>query len=207
MREPDFLPDWYPVLRRRRRAVRWQMWITVAVFAALALWMTQSLQRTAQARQAVIALDAQIGQTSIELVKLHELMTLQDQLRQQSDVVEKLGPHVPAARLIEVLDEAMPHEISLLELSQTIEERSRPAPPADRGAAAPAPGLLRRLKLTVSGVAPTDVELATFLARLASLHNVEEVSLAYVRDRSQSGRIMREFAVTFSIDLSGEVNP
>ena len=40
MREVEFLPAWYPQVRRRRRLVVLQAWMTLAVLIGLGAWMT-----------------------------------------------------------------------------------------------------------------------------------------------------------------------
>jgi len=58
----------------------------------------------------------------------------------------------------------------------------------------------------LTAVAPTDVELANFYAKLAAMPQISDVNWTYSKDRVQEGHTMRECAVTFSIDLNGPVN-
>ena len=55
MRELEFLPTWYPVMRRRRKLATMQAWATAVIFAALSIWGVaghhEVMARTAQADQ------------------------------------------------------------------------------------------------------------------------------------------------------------
>jgi len=202
MREPDFVPRWYPRLRRGRNIVILEIWVIALLAGALYLWGWQSRLHLRQQQADVNILDKRLGQTSIQLEKLKEMLSLQRQLKQQEQVVDRLGPHVSAARLIDVLGETMPPSMALLDLQQDMQETPavRPAS-ADGSGGATTPSVDRKIKLTVTAVAPSDVELANFLANLSREPNLADVSMAYARDRGQDGHLMREFAVTFDIDL------
>jgi hypothetical protein len=61
----------------------------------------------------------------------------------------------------------------------------------------------RKLKVKLVGIAPSDVEVANFLAGLTGRSFLDQVAMTYARDRVSDGRVMREFEVTFVINLSG----
>ena len=42
MRELEFLPAWYPILRRKRRIIVIEAWLAVAIVAVLGLWLILS---------------------------------------------------------------------------------------------------------------------------------------------------------------------
>src|SRR5688572_16763379 len=66
VRELEFLPDWYPGLRRQRRLVILQAWMTLAVLGGLGLWLLLAQRNVHNAAAAVAALDAQVLQTRTE---------------------------------------------------------------------------------------------------------------------------------------------
>jgi len=200
MREPDFVPRWYPRLRRGRRLVILEIWVIAMLAGVLYLWGWQSRLHLRQQLADVNILDKRLGQTSIQLEKLKDMLSLQQQLKQQEQVVDRLGPHVSAARLIDVLGETMPSSMALLDLQQDTQE-TQVARTADATGGPVTPSVDRKVKLTVTAVAPSDVELANFLANLSKEPNLTDVSMTYARDRGQDGHLMREFAVTFDIDL------
>jgi len=59
----------------------------------------------------------------------------------------------------------------------------------------------RQLNVRLNGVAPTDVDLANFMMRLSGVRFFENVSMSFAKDRSEGGHLMREFEITFSLNL------
>ena len=207
MLELEFLPDWYPQTRRRRQLVTIQGWVLVGLVLFLGTWAIVAARgvRTDEAR--LVRLDTELSQSRAELEHLDELLALEKQLVQQEQILAKVGSHVEAARLLATLDEVMPPEMALVDLRFDTEDRAvpvAPTTPARFGRANPAvpTRLDRRLRVRLVGVAPTDVDLATFLARLTSKPFFEGIAMTYARDRSEQGHVMREFEVLFSMDLN-----
>jgi hypothetical protein len=95
----------------------------------------------------------------------------------------------------------MPKEMSLTELN--VETQEQPArPTSQRQTTNAATEVDRRLNVRLIGVAPSDVDLANFLTGLTGVPFFENVSMTYSRDKAQSGHLLREFEVTFSLNLN-----
>src|SRR5882672_9456947 len=145
------------------------------------------------------------NQRSAELVseslsgQLQRLESLRRQLRQQAEVLTKLGIHVEAGRLISKLADSMPPSVSLLSLNIDTDEIPVNLSAAERASLKEGsrPPVDRRLRIKLQGVAPTDVEMATFLTELNQVPFFERVAPTYVRDRRESGHVLREFELTF----------
>ena len=52
------------------------------------------------------------------------------------------------------------------------------------------------------GVAPSDVDLANFLTGLTGVPFFDNVAMTYSKDKAQEGHLLREFEVTFSLNLN-----
>jgi hypothetical protein len=106
------------------------------------------------------------------------------------------------------LGELMGTQTFVLELTLDTEEsvRTVASPPAAAFAGEPAQParevVERKLRVKLVGVAPSDVEVANFLAGLSSRSYFDQVAMTYARDRSSEGRLMREFEVAFLINLN-----
>ncbi len=108
MRELEFLPDWYPTLRRKRRILLLETWLGVAIALALVAWVAFST-RIVLAKQATLnTRQGQLRQTGYELQKLNELQSLEARMSEQAKLVARLGPNVPIGRLLDDLAEKMP---------------------------------------------------------------------------------------------------
>ncbi|HEV8377537.1 MAG TPA: PilN domain-containing protein [Tepidisphaeraceae bacterium] len=207
MREVEFLPQWYSQFLRRRRTVFFQTWMTIGVALGLGLWMFLAERNQRNAETVLDTLAGQIQQTSTQLQQMERLEMLRRQLRQQAEVLTKLGIHVEAGRLITKLSESTPPSVSFLSLNIDTDEIPVQLSAAERASLKEGsrPPIDRRLRVRLQGVAPTDLELAQFLTDVNQASFFERPALTYVRERRESGHVLREFEVTFSINLNSPV--
>jgi Tfp pilus assembly protein PilN len=169
------------------------------------LWLALATRNGRSAAAAVGALEAQVLQTRTEQQQLDEQLELKKQLTQKEQIIAQLGFPIEMSRLLQTLDAEMPREMSLTEITCTTEEVV-PSPQFGAVAAQAKPRkdqmFERRLKIRLVGVAPTDVDLANFLTGLSRYTFFEQIALVRADGLSSGGHIMREFEVTFSINLS-----
>jgi Tfp pilus assembly protein PilN len=202
MAEPDFLPSWYPQACQRKRLVVLQSWMVLVLVAGLAIWAFLVHRNIHIARGEVSALSRQLSQAGQDLRRLDELLALQKQWRQQDQIFEKLGTYVEATRFICAMDRIMPREMSLMNLTLETSEQAQPVSSLATAKTAQEQPVDRRLNIRLVGVAPTDVDLANFLARLTAEPLFEQVSMTYARERRDGGHVMREFELLFSVNLN-----
>ncbi len=204
MREVEFLPAWYPQIRKRKRLVVLQAWMTIVLIIGLGLYMFLAQRNLRIAQGSLRLLDGEISQSNEELRKLDDLLTLQKQWRQQDLIFSKLGMHIDATRLLTALDGSMPTEMTLLDMNIQTEEQTRVVSSlAGAGSRKNREQMIdRRMRVELLGVVPTDVDLANFLARMAGVPYLEQVTLLYARDRTDRGHLMREFKMTFALNLN-----
>jgi len=204
MREIDFLPQWYLHLQARRRAVRLLIWCALILGFGLTAALGMARQNEARAQAALDSLKSQVQQASSELEHMQRLENLQKKMRQQEDVILRLGNHVESSRLLTALVNAMPPGVALTELMVEGEENQLQLTSVARAALKDPnnPPAERRLRIKLMGFAPTDVELATFLTELNKVPFFERVAPTFVRDKHDSGHILREFELTFAIPLT-----
>ena len=105
------------------------------IVVALGLWV-RCLWHNVLAKQATLnTRQGQLKQSSYEFQKLNELESLKAQMSDQARLVAPTcGPNVPIGRLLDDLEEKLPKEMALLDVSVDFQIRpgSRPArtPPA-----------------------------------------------------------------------------
>ena len=205
MREMEFLPDWYPRLRRQRRRVLLQTWVALVIVGALALWLTLARRNASTAEGALRAFEVQVLQTETERRQLEEQLRMKAQLEQREQVVASLGFPVEMSRLLRTLDVIMPKEMSLKDVTCTTMEQplayDAPAPAPARGTQ-DTPMVERWLKVSLVGVAPNDLDLANFLTGLTNYPFFEQIQLLKADGVVDGGHAMREFEVTFSMSLN-----
>ncbi len=187
MRELEFLPRWYPGMVRRRRALILQVWAAAALALGLSIQSAIGHHALRNAQTSLSGLQQKLSQTDDDLLRLGEQRALRSQLQQQNEVIARLGPHVPAAPLMAALAEDMPPQTALLDLTLNQIEKTRPASALATARGDANAAVDRRLSVTLTGVAPSDMELANFLDRLNSLPCVQDIAMAYAKDRDRPG--------------------
>ncbi len=199
MRDVEFLPNWYPKLRHRRQALKLQALATVAVVLALvSVTVAKRLDARHQANTTTQYAD-QLKQSNQQLARLDALLEYQRQLRRQARVISELGLKVDPTRLLTSIEDAMPPETSLTELA--LETQEQPA----GGAGQALLPMDRRLMVRLQGVAPSDVQVATLLTELGKVKFLDDLAMTYSRDRIGDGRSMREFELTFGVNINAPV--
>jgi len=203
MRELEFIPDWYPSTRRRKRIVVLEAYLTFIVAAGLGLFVFQS-QRNVRADAAELSyLQSDLSQTNSELARLEELQAQEKQLLQQDQVLKKIGVYVEVTRMMGTLQSIMPPEMALDGLSmKTVEQLKAVAGTSKTPLKKQEQKLDRKLEVSIKGVAPTPMDLSNFLIRLNALPYFEQMALVYGRDVIRSARMMHEFEVKFILNLN-----
>jgi Tfp pilus assembly protein PilN len=204
MPDIEFLPAWYTGLLKKRRMVRLQVWLTLAIAAWLGLWVFLADRNQRNAESAVASLKGQILQTDSQIQQMERLEVLRKQWRQQAEVLEKLGLHVESSRLLGRIAEALPAGVSFMGMNVDFEESPVQLTAAARAAMKDPNATImdRRIRVRLQGVAPTDVDLATFLTELSKTPFFDHIAPTYAKDRREAGHILREFEVTFTVGLT-----
>lgn len=202
MRDMEFLPDWYPQTRKRRRMVVLQGWLTLVLIVGMGVQHMLSDRREARDLAAAGILRGQLDQTNAQLIEMDKLDSMRQQLRQQEQIVSRLGFYVQACKAVDSLDGLMPKQMSLIGLQLENEEK------VDNSAIQLAKNtgdvaVDRRLKIKIQGVCPTDVDLANFMTNLSAISFFEQVNITYAKEKSENGHVMREFEVSFLLSLNG----
>lgn len=203
MRDPEFMPPWYFLLLRRRRMVAAELWTFGAIVVVLAGWGLWGHHQISSAQSHLSNIRLQLTETGVDLQRLNEIEAVKKELEHQDQINRSLGLHVPASKMLSVLDQLMPPSMALDQC--TMETADVPESLTDsQRTAGMKPHLYRKLQVSVDGLAPTYVELGTFMTRLSALPYVGEVALVRASDTVQGGHLMRTFEVNFVLNLGQE---
>lgn len=210
MSDVDFLPNWYRDLLKRRR----QSLLNLAALALLvAVLATAAVFKTEQVtleEHRVAAVQSELEGARQELQKLSALTQLRDQWRRQDSVLSSTGVNVEASRLLAALEQVVPADTALTDLTFTLEDRTAQVEPEVEGQqpaptiAADAPGAGRRLKVSLRGLAPGELAVANLLSAISKTSLFTQVNLNYAKDHEEAGETVRQFEVTFVINLASE---
>jgi len=197
MRELEFLPAWYPQLRRQKRMVVLQGWATVVVGISLSTWMLLAGRNVARWQDDRNIVSNQLDQSRARLRALNDQLAEKQKLETQQRVMAKLGLHVEVSRLIARLDQIMPKEMALTEADFNVVEQTKTENSGENKVQVTA----RKLLVKISGVTPSDADWAGLLAKLSSVPFFDDVRLVGAKEKVDDGHLMREFQVSFLVDL------
>jgi Tfp pilus assembly protein PilN len=196
----DFLPDRIRAQRARRHRLAVQCYLLVICLAGLGALG--------------YCLHVQIGRDQEELALLggrSEAMKMQLDLRasleqQLGDLMikrrieEQLGRRVSTLNVLGELQRVMPESMALTSLTMETVEVRMPVDPVSKENRTDRPVVqpqspdektVKRVRLVITGMAPTDVDVANFIGQLASSPIFEDVNMGYAKNilfRSRSAR-------------------
>src|SRR5262245_27478531 len=190
MRELEFLPEWYPVLRRRRALAVTQSWASAVLLVGTCLWGVTGHQRVMAYEQESNQIATEFKKVRADLKLLDEQLRMKQQLVQQEAILRQVGLQVDVTRLLGEVDQLMSKQMFLVDFVATAEESIRKmdakavlANVAGVAPASPQEQTERKLKVRLVGVAASDVDVANFLAGMTSRPYFDRVAMTYARDR------------------------
>ena len=128
---------------------------------------------------------------------------LQKALSGKDEIIRKIGTPIEMSKVMTALDQLMPANMALVDLSLDTEEGTHaPANTLAARAAAEQKSPETRGHFKLHGVSPTDVDLAEFLARLSGKAFFKQVDLMYSHEKVDNAHVMREFEVSFALELT-----
>lgn len=196
----DFLPKYIKIRRARRRSFRRQTWLTIIAALGLAVlgYVRQGL--ITQAKAELAWLDHKISNVNRQLAMRGDLERQLADLMIKKRIDDTLGSRANALEVLAELERTLPESIVLTSLTLEAVEVRTPIKPADAGApvvagapARPRESVSRRVRLVFTGMAPSDVDVANFIAQMSAGRLFEDVSMGYVKNVEFRGRSVRDF--------------
>lgn len=208
MRDVDFVPFWYRDLLRRKRSTTGYLLVLGFLVILVGGGAFRRLSEIRAAERELTATEAALGSTRGDLQKLDALRQLRDQWRRQEQVLTSTGVNMEASRLLAALTKVVPIDTVLTGINFAVAEPDHdPAPTTAPSASnqidqssARQPGK-RRLNVSLRGIAPGEVAVANVLAGISKQPLFRHVNLTYAKDRQEQDTTVREFEVTFVINL------
>ncbi len=196
----DFLPERIRARREKRRRLISQSCLLVVCFIALGIlgWFRQAKIEKARAELALLQSRAQNVQRQIETKKL--LQEQMGELMIKKRIEEHLGSRARILDIMVELQNLVPPSMALTKLQVETKEITVPVEPgpnvgarARTATGAPKNRKIKRVQLVLTGLAPTDVEVANFIGQMSASPLLEDVNMGYARTVEFRGRTAREF--------------
>lgn len=220
MADMSFLPEDYLERRNQRRTNI----VSLTLFVVVMTGVIGAFFVTVRERTKIYTLQKQInneyGEAAKRLKQLDELQVKKQEMVRKARITTQLVERIPRSLILAELVNNMPGTLSLLKLEMKTEEvkqaRSRAATAlerarkqkdkkeggvgggeeADAGPAAKA----TEVKFDVTGVAPTDVQVAQYMTSLGQSALFKDVNLVFSEEMKVNDRIMRKFNVQMRLN-------
>ncbi len=196
----DFLPRHIKVDRARRRSLKRQAFLVGAVAAGLGILGYVREGMITEARADLASLDNQIHSVSRQLSMRSDLEKQLAELMIKKRIDDTLGSRANALEVLAELERTLPESIVLTSLTLEAVEVRVPIKSVAAGApvvagAQPQPKekVVKRVRLVFTGLAPTDVDVANFIAQMSAGQLFEDVSMGYAKNVDFRGRSVRGF--------------
>jgi Tfp pilus assembly protein PilN len=211
----SFLPDDYLKRKAQRRSniVCASLFLVVMGAIGTAFHFAQASMAGLERQHSAVVRQYAEAAKRIEQVKL--LQERQRTMAQQAELSQSLLEKAPRSYLLAQITNAMPTGVSLLDLQMTSKRKTAPAAPQTRfqkhgktlkNKDAPPPPQPQtydvRLKLT--GVAGTDVQVAQFMGKLLQCELLQDVNLAYSQEFKQDNQMLRKFEIEMMLNPDAE---
>lgn len=198
MEHVDFLPERIKVQRsRRRRLIRhaYLLGLGALVLAVVAYARYDRIQ-TAQAELAM--LNEAAANVKNQSARREDLETQLQDLMVKKRVEEHFGSRISAQLVLAELQRQLPPNTCLTRLELDTVDIAPPGRPGERArgmtvGAAPRGEVIKRLRLVITGLAPTDMEVANFIGQLSTSPLFEDVAMGYAKQVTVDAHLAREF--------------
>jgi Tfp pilus assembly protein PilN len=215
MADMSFLPADYLEKRAQRRTNLISLTLFVIVMSAIVAAFFWTDQQDTDVRKLRQTVDKQFEEAAKRLEQMDELHAHKQQMMTKASVTASLIEKVRRTVVLSELINHMPTEMGLLELAlESKELRSAPAASprtamdkarANKAASGqPLPEIVEPVKSTVKvtmvGIAPTDVQVAQFMTKIGKNPLFTDLNLQYSEESKIDDRAMRKFRVEMMLN-------
>ena len=202
MREIDFLPERIREQRRRRRLLVRQGYLMVLCIVGLGV-MTYVFQSQVDRARSELEMLRGRSETLKSQMRLREEFDVQlADLMIKGRIEDQIGRRVSTLDVFGELQRVLPESMTLTNMTmETIEvpvlgdpaKRRNGSTRAVKGKSSGKEKMAKRVRLVLTGMAPTDVDVANFIGQLAGSRLFEGVSMGYAKTEAFRGRSARKF--------------
>jgi len=197
----DFLPERVKLTRARKRRIAREAYLLAICLAGLVLLGHIRQGKVGQAKAEVDFLTERQANMDRQLAAREPLEKQQADLMVMRLITDDLGSRANVLDILAELEAVMPRSISLQDLSMESMDvhvpvqmpHNSPKPKLAAGPAEAAEKIVKRIQLSITGLSPTDIELADFIAQLSASPLFEDVNMGYARTDEFDGRVGRKF--------------
>jgi len=204
----DFVPNDYIQQRQSSRANFMYLVLFMVLMAAIGVTFSILKLREQSVKSSLATVDAKMVKAQEQIAQLEELQRKGKAMMKTMAMAAELLEPVPKSVVLACLTNNMPSGVSLLELKVTSEQAkafvsksSASQYQAATAAAGTEPGSVSKERLLethieIKGIAPSDIEVANYIARLGGSILLTNVALVESKEHKMDKTEFREFKLT-----------
>ncbi|HIJ67243.1 MAG TPA: PilN domain-containing protein [Planctomycetes bacterium] len=204
----DFVPNDYTQQRQSSRANFMYLVLFMILMAAVGITFSILKLREQSVKSSLAAVDAKMMMAKGQIAQLEELQTKGKVMMKTMAMAAELLEPVPKSVVLACLTNNIPSGVSLLELNFTSKKTkaSVPKPAASQYQAATSAANteqdsfshenLFETHIEIKGIAPSDIEVANYIAQLGGAALLTNVALVESKEHKMDETKFREFKLT-----------
>ncbi len=204
----DFVPNEYIQQRQASRANFMYLVLFMVLMGALAITFSIIKVRERSVKSSLAIVEAKMVEAHGQIATLEELQAKGKAMMATMGMAAELLEPVPKSVILACLTNNMPSGVSLLELKVTAKKTKAPVSrtasasqyQAATAAANTSPTVskekLLETHIEIKGIAPSDIEVANYIARLGGSVLLENVALVESKEHKIDNTKFREFKLT-----------
>ena len=199
MSRVDFVPDEYVQQRESGRANFMYLLLFGALMCGIGVTFSIIKMRQKAVETELMAVNAKMSQASEQIKQLEKLKTTGKEVMKTMVMTSELVERVPRSIVLACLTNNLPTGVSLLQFKldeKEIKQSRAPAKSAKSAAAAAAaqpPKKQVQTLIDIAGIAPSDIGVANYIARLSESTLLNRVALIESKERKIDDVKFREF--------------
>ena len=198
MSRVDFVPDEYVQQRESGRANFMYLLLFGALMCGIGVTFSIIKMRQKAVGTELMAVNARMSQASEQIKQLEKLKTTGKDVMRTMVMTSELVERVPRSIVLACLTNNLPTGVSLLQFKleeKEIKQSTQPAKSAAAAAAAAAQPPKKQVQtlIDIAGIAPSDIGVANYIARLSESTLLSRVALIESKERKIEDVKFREF--------------
>jgi len=204
----DFVPDDYMQQRDSSRANFLYLILFAAVMGAIGVTFSIIKVRQKSAKAELSLVNSKLEQAGKQVAQLEELKTKSKTMMKTMMMTSELLEPVPKSVILACLTNNLPGGVSLLNLNMVEKEvkalsgcttASSQYEAASAAAGSVANEKVTETKMSIEGIAPSDIEVAAYITRLDSSILLDDVALVESKEHKIDKVKFREFKLTATL--------
>ncbi|HML75480.1 MAG TPA: PilN domain-containing protein [Anaerohalosphaeraceae bacterium] len=216
----NFVPNDYIQQRQSSRANLMYLTLLAALLGGIGVTFSVIKMRQSVVGRELAAINAKMMEAKEQITQLEELKTKGKTMMKSMVMTAELLEPVPRSVVLACLTNNMPSGVSLLEMQLVEKENKVLAAPAAKSVAAAAPAKTTQYQsaaaknqkaaapetktvlvsnLEIEGIAPSDIEVASFIASLSGSILLDSVELVQSKEQDIDGVKFRQFRLRTSL--------